>query len=314
MDAFTLPAETLEKLGLNGDWSEKEEPEKPDVEPEENQEVDKPEEEPAEIEEKKEPETGDSTSGDFDFDKELQGILVKYTDPDSKKQLLKDLSNHEKFTASNTQRAQELAEARRIFDSEREELNKLTDRTRAKELREIIDSLGDERLAELDAHFADPDDPYDDGRDKNVLRRVVEAIKTGEDAVQVSEAEKALYEEKSRLQVERELLELSKMTGESYDLSKPTEELDALADMAVQRGVDLITAYKLREYEGSKSELAKLRDELKSANKQLNEYRKKHPDMGVGAVSGKGSRREEYPSGSFEEATMSLRKQFGLGE
>ena len=302
---FSLPVETLEQLGLNADYSEKEE---------EPASEGASEGESSTEEEIKEPETGDSTLGEFDFDKELQGVLVKYTDPESKKQLIKDLSNHEKFTASNTQRAQELAEMRRSLDSEREELHKLTERTRTKELQEIVESLSNERLAELDSYFADPDDPYDEGRDKNVLRRIVEAIKSGESIGQVSDVEQAVIAEKSRLQVERELLELSRITGETYDIDKPTAELDGLANMAVERGIDLLTAYKLKDYEGGKGELAKLREELKSANKQLNEYRKKHPDMGVGAVSGKGSRRDEYPSGSFEEATMSLRKQFGLGD
>lgn len=319
---FTLPAETLERLGLNADYSEKEETATEaaaegatDVAAEgsevaskgaESSEVDK--------EETKETGAGDSNSESFDFDKELQDILVRYKDPESKRQLLKDLKNHEKFMAANTQRAQELAEMRRNLESERSELSKLTERLRVKEIRELIEGLSEERLAELDERFADPDDPYDDGRDKNVLRRIKELYGSLESGSQLSEAEQSIIEEKSRLQVERELLELSRITGESYDIDNPSEWLNELADEAVKLGVDLITAYKVREYEGSKDELDKLRAELKAANKQLNEYRKRYPDMGVGVLGGKGSRREEYPVGSFEEATNSIKKQLGIGE
>jgi len=166
MADFTLPEEGQEKLGVNSDGSVTEEfvpkvgldynanlSEPLDLKKLVGESEDQPKQ-PEESAEEKEPEAAESKQPEAEFvEKASAYISEHFKDAEQQKQLMSDLENYEKFMASNTKKAQAIADEMRQFESERSEWAK-----QAEQFKPLFDAVNDNELMEsLDDWFGNAD-------------------------------------------------------------------------------------------------------------------------------------------------------------
>jgi hypothetical protein len=263
----------------------------------------KPEKEDSE----EQPQEGEEVT---DEDKEFQEQLTdkikefykNYKTPEERDQIMKDLENHSKFTASNTRRAQELAKEREVFDA-------LVKRLAAPEVIEIINEF--EKSEDKETVLKSLDQWYDEeGKDpsKNVIRKVFDALlKSAPEADLLSHERSKLEIEKNQIDLEKERVALEKLKDPNHDYGKE-EEFEAIWKYADEYAkntgnfIDLITAHKLRSLDDMASKVGSLNKKIDSLTKELKERNEEVDNLkSKGKVepvetstSGKVPKRESY--------------------
>lgn len=353
--AYDLKQETLDKLGMNKDMTEK-----ADATPTKGEEVDEhgneirsysdaevginlgmefltsketteketkpkseepPKEQPTK-ESAKEETTGKETPKEQPdsqteptFESSVIERLKSFDDEEKRSKFLKDLDNYEKFTASNTQERQKIAD-------ERKQLQQIIDELGAKEIQDSIDEIL--KLDDLKDFLDSADDWYSDRENGNPIRKFIETLRSKSGNVkQAHESQSVFDKERSDLELEKEVFEIQKL-DERY---KDTETLVQLGDLADQHGVSLKTAHKIWLADNLQTSVSDLNDkikalekdksslkkELKSRNEELTELKSKAmPSPGV--VGSVGAESFEYttPSTGFDETEARLHKKLGL--
>jgi len=293
-EPYELKPETLDKLGLNQDWTEKAieaSVEIPDEVDEHGNEIrtysdaeiginigndflypkkkdtEKKVDETLEPEKKATPEKeqpeqaaeekkpDEQSQGEPTFNDQVVERLKKFEDAELQTQFLKDLDNYEKFMANNTQKAQAIAD-------ERKKLEMLVTELGVKDYQGMVDEIL--KLDDLKDFLESADDWYSEHEGGNPFRKLVEHWKTSNDKVLKHVESKSVFEEeRTALELEREVFAIQKLD----DRYKDTEMLVALGDLADQHGVDLKTAHKIWLADNLTSNVTELNDKIKAMDK-----------------------------------------------
>jgi hypothetical protein len=248
---------TKEKTELKPDETKSEKTTDKSGKAEEQKKEPKAEQKPAEQEKSSEKtleEEEPSNEDDELFNKITGKIKEKYVKPEELNQLLIDLDNHQKFMAANTQRAQELADLRTRLGVER--TTKAIDTFMSQpEFEELLEAA---------------DDWYKKGN-PNLLRELVDALKTSVPAVQkLSKEQEELQHEKDMLETEKEILAVQRVDPSYTDEKK----IDDLFKFAIDRKVDLMAAWELKESNSKVSKLTELQEKVNELRKELKERNK----------------------------------------
>jgi len=261
------PPEKIEKTEKKVDEPpKKEQPEKTEKPVEKKKDGD---------EEESEPTPPDESTVDEDeelsLDEKIQEILQSYDTDEKKQQLLEDLPNHEKFFASNTKKAQKLAEQEKELGKQREKLDTMLSELTSEKLDEALaDITSDESLDDL----LDQTDEWYADKDSNPLRTILETLTS--QSVDSARALKsdfdALAEEKALVELEKEVVHVQGIDSRYKD----EEELSKLAETAEQFNTNLETAHKILvgeeatdKFKTYDDKIKKLQDDLKSRNKEI---------------------------------------------
>ena len=336
---YELNTETLMKLGIDENYNEIQDSPKestsektdaengdddnktPDVTSEKETDDKGTKTESSQSEESPEKERSSSDEdegGDFSFADKVIERIEKF-DEEAQGQFLKDLEDWDKFTASNRQRSQDLADQKR-------ELENLVEKFGSDKLQTALKELMDSNDIE---DFLDSADEWYEGKDKNKIRNLVELLSASTPEIGKYKTEyDALAEERADFAVKKEIDALYDLKG--GDAYKDIDTLQELGKLADQHGVDLATAHKIRmsdifpsqiaekdtEISTLKKELRKIKAELKERNKKLTEKIKTESletEVNSG-ISGKGVSGVDYlnKSSGFDETEARLQEQFGI--
>lgn len=207
-------------------------------------------------------EQSDSDDGDEEeqeeqfSDKVLKLVSEKYESEEEQQQLLEDLSNHAKFTKSNTEKAQKLAE-------ERQKLDGLIERVSGDK---VLQSLEAVENTEDMQDFLESADDWFGGEDENPIRQLVESVKeSAPKAKAQSEEKKKLSEEQALVDTKKEIVDLQG----KHERYKDEKVLDELAGIADKKGITLIDAAEIYENSLHKEEVQTLTERVKNLEKEL---------------------------------------------
>jgi len=308
-----------------------EEPSGKTTEPEKatGKETDKTQEDvkPDKEDSKEQPKEGEEVA---DEDKEFQEQLTdkikefykNYKTPEEREQIMKDLENHSKFTASNTQKAQELAKEREVFDA-------LVSKVAAPEVIEALNEF--DKSEDRETVLQSLDNWYDEENkdpSKNVIRKVFEALmKSAPEADLLSHERSKLDREKDKVELDKERVALEKLKDPEHDYGKQ-EEFEGICkyadDYAEKTGnfIDLMTAHKLRSIDDMASKVGSLNKKIESLTKELKERNEEVDKLkSKGKVSpvetpasGKVPKRESYkePPKDDKELMGRMSKEFDV--
>jgi len=256
----------------------------------------------------------------FDFQKELiEKVYPRFKDKDeeSQRQFLADTTNYDKFMASNTQKSQELAEAKREHDN-------------------FVSKVGSGKTVEaykaLTSHpefqtFLDATDDFFDGKEINPVRKYFESLAEAVPKIeQHSKEQTALLEKQADLSLREELIDL-------YDIDKSykgdEKRVNELADYAVKNAVTLIQAHNLLSAEklatqvktdtetiaALNKKISNLEKEVKEKNKRLDDQEKFFTPNGTSSIDTKQQdfKIKNAPNMSaMDEAERRVRRRLGV--
>jgi len=255
--------------------------------------------------------------GEATFNDQVIERLKKFEDAELQTQFLKDLDNYEKFMANNTQKAQSIAD-------ERKKLEMLVTELGVKDYQGMVDEIL--KLDDLKDFLESADDWYSEHEGGNPFRKLIEHWRTSNDKVLKHHESKSVFEEeRSALELEKEVFELQKLD----DRYRVTETLIELADnVADKYGVDLKTAHKIWLADNLTSNVTELNDkikamdkdkaalkkELKDRNAEITELKKKAVTSQPGVIESVGAESFDYstPSSGFDETEQRLYKKLGV--
>ena len=191
--------------------------------------------------------------------------------------IIDEWTNNRNWQKANTEKAQEIAEERKVLDAFNNE--------------DVMTLLKDK-------DFLDAVDDWNDGK-SNPLRSVVEnldkmgtSIEQESQSAELTPEEETLARERTALEVDREILEL-----QSIDESlKDETNMEQLLQFAVDNQMTLEQAHKYKVSEDLENELDQVRTELKERNKELSELKKSSgKPIPTAPVKGSGSKGESLP-------------------
>ena len=250
----------------------------------EDTQVDKPDaEESKEAKDSQSDDSKESNETDNEVDDSLdlkddEEIVIELDDGQEfpMEQIVEEWTNNQNWQKSNTEKAQQLADEKRVFE----------DSVKNFRLEEIQEALKNEELQEaLDDWFED--------KEKNPFRKAVlpDTIETEE---QQENQDPSVSEDRMMLTVEKEIFELQKKDESLNDEGK----LNSLIDFAMKNDVKLETAHRLMQFDSIQSEFDEVKKELKDRNDELSKLKKQaQKSVPTELPAGKGAVKEDY-SGS----------------
>jgi len=195
------------------------------------------------------------------FNDQVIERLKKFEDAESQDQLLKSLDNYDKFNALNIQKSQAIAE-------ERKKLEALVAELGIKDYQEIVDEIL--KLDDLKDFLESADDWYSE-KESNPFRKLVEHWRANNDKILKQHEIKSVFEEeRTALELEKEVFEVQKLDGRYTD----TDALISLGDLADKHNVDLKTAHKIWLADNRETEVSGLNDRIKSLEKDKTALKK----------------------------------------
>ena len=252
-----------------------------DIEQSLSSEDGKEKDEPAESDDDTQESKSDSDKEDVEFtDRDDDNNLIVDVDGDNYKvaDIVSEWQNNRDWQKSNTEKAQELAEERKVLDAFNNE--------------EVMSLLKDK-------DFLDAVDDWSDGKE-NPLRSVVENLerkgtiveKSTENA-ELSAEEVKLSQQRTELEVDREILDLQSVDESLRD----EKEIEQLLQFAVDNQMTLEQAHKFKLSEDLGTELEKVQSELKERNKELSDLKKTSGKSITPSapIRGSGSKGESLP-------------------
>ena len=206
---------------------------------------------------------------------QVKEILDKqFTGVDSREQLLEDLANHGKFMAKNTQKSQALAEQQKAQDAEHEAF---ISRFASTEVVEAVEAI--KKLDDYDEFMENVDIWYPKEEGGNKFRTLLDLLfaKT-EDVKTFSAEQKKNMEDRASLDLEKQIVELTKLdSAYSDDESDALETLANYADkLSLASGVplNLVQAYKIRNSDTLGEKAKEQEGEIKKLNKRIKNLEK----------------------------------------
>ena len=188
--------------------------------------------------------------------------LSRFKDEESQRQFITDLTNYDKFMASNTKKAQEIADVKKEHDA-------------------FVSRLGTEKAItaynELVKHnefkeFLEATDGYFEDKDSNPVRKLFDSLADSVPKVQeYTKEQSSLHEQKAELALKEELIDLYELDKSYKGNEKRIEEL---ASVALKEGLSLIQAHKLQAAETATVELQKATETITSLNKKISSLEK----------------------------------------
>jgi len=127
------------------------------------------------------------------------------------------------------------------------------------------------KLDDLKDFLESADDWYSEREEGNPFRKLIDIWRTKNDNIKnYHEQTSAFEKERSDLELEKEVFEVQKLD----DRYKDTETLIALGDLADQHGVDLMTAHKLWLADNLNNNVSELNDKIKALEKDKTNLKK----------------------------------------
>jgi hypothetical protein len=205
--------------------------------------------------------------------------------PEDEKVFMDDvLVNWPKFRKANIERSQALAEREKVLgDLELVEgLSRLIQTDKVKSSLDMIAS-DNENLEALRGITKDFYDPNGEGKPNPVMEIIDMILSSEPEAEKVTAKQRELEAKEIELEINDHTVQL-KGLDKRYTGDAGKEELQSTTDLALENGVDLLTAHKIRMgtesqkvIEESQAKIKVLNDELVSTRKQLEELKKKTP-------------------------------------
>ncbi len=201
-------------------------------------------------------------------------------------QLLDEYANDTKWKKSNTEKASELADQKKAFET-------------------TVNQLGTEGISKAlkDDDFMDALDDWFGNEKDNPFRQT-------DKITEYTESEQKIAEEKASLEIEKEILSLKK-----DDSTLTDEVVNSLVDYAIENGVTLSVAHRISRAETTQKEFEELKSELKERNIELSGLKKNPKKSPAKTVTkGEGSTSEDYasPAKDWKEAEARVFKSLGL--
>ena len=250
---------------------------------------------------KDEKQTSKETDADENFDEEayqdtVDKYLEQYDSVEKKQEFVKNIINQEKFTAGNTQRAQELSEGKNKLDSEietleseRESFLELSSQLSGKEVNELLEKIDDDMLESSDEYY--------DGEENNVIRKLKNLLtkKIPENKEYVKQQVKIL-EQEDNIEFEKEVLNLVKLDdkyNEQSELETLGKEADEIKGLFYERPhYSLRIAHELKKgkdtIEHKDNRIERLNKRIKSLELELTGLKSKEEVITADKKPGKG--------------------------
>jgi hypothetical protein len=205
--------------------------------------------------------------------------------PEEQQQFITDvLPNWTKFTKANTERAMALKEREKAL-GDLELVGGMTKFIQTDKVKSALDAIASDKenldaLREVTTDFFDPNG---EGKPNPVMDLVDMILSAEPEAEKVTAKQQALDDKETDLQIDDHILQLKGM-DKRYLGDEGKAELQATIDLALESGVDLLTAHKIRMGTDSQKTIEDLNaknkilnDELISVKKQFDEFKKKAP-------------------------------------
>ena len=217
----------------------------------------------------------EEVSNEFDEEKyksTVDQFLSEYDTPEKRQELLKDIENKNKFTASNTKKAMKIADERKQLDedirrleSNKKSLEELKSKLDPEKIEPILQNIDDEVLEYMDDWYGESD---------NDIRHLIEHIKqSSEDVQEMTEAEKQLAEERSKLEFEKEILYIQSKDPKYKEI----ENLTDLCKSADELNTSITEVFEQRTEKEAKEALTNenitFKERIKSLEKELKELK-----------------------------------------
>ena len=183
---------------------------------------------------------------------------LDFSDKGKQEKLLKDLENHEKFMASNTQEAMKIAQLSKQLGTDNiEQAVTALNEIKAKE-----DNDFDEFLNQSDSWFDDKDAKPEN----NPVRQLIEAITGSFDANKAYNGEvDLLSDERMNINLQQEILSV-KIAHPDYNQE---EKLNELAEVADKHNTNLETAHLIMSGMNGQTEITSLNEKIVNLEKEL---------------------------------------------
>ena len=189
-------------------------------------------------------------------DKVLKLVGEKYESEEEQEQLLDDLSNHAKFTKSNTEKAQKLAD-------ERQKLDGLIQKVSGDKVLQSLETI--ENQDDMDDFLESADDWFG-SQDDNPIRQLLGAVKDSTPkAKEYSAEQQKLSEEQALVDTKKEIVDLQGR----HERYKDEKVLNELADIADDKGITMVDAAEIYENSIHKKEMKTLSERVKNLEEDL---------------------------------------------
>lgn len=244
----------------------------------------------------------------------VQNLANVYKTAEDRNKFLKDLDDHPKFFARNTQKAMEIAD-------ERKELNAHVDRIGNTKFVEAFEAF--EKSSNRKEVLEVLDELYEAEGDhsKNLVRNIFDLLSKGvPEAQSYSKEQDRLIAEGSKLAVEREIVGLGLMKDSPFDYSKEDEinkTIKFADDYCSETGnfINLNTAHRLRSVDvmsdkinSQQKKIESLKQELKDRNEEVKKLKSQKIIEPVETeTSGKSAKRETYKEQAKDDRELMSR-------
>ena len=228
-----------------------------------------------------------------------------YKTPEERDKILKDLENHPKFTASNTQEAMRNAEFKKNLEQTAEELS-------IGPLRDTLNEIT-KAGAEIEDQLALIDDMVEGGKDKNLLRKLIDLMTKAAPAAEKVNAESQRQADKEEdLRLEEMVINLKKLTDSPINYQDEAEVQKTMAVADKYEIADLMAAHQIRAAEALQMSVKNMKTEIESLQKELKERNEEVKALKSGKVivpepqanNGKPAKREDYKEPAKNDAEL----------